>query len=145
VDLLQVETVELDVEEKTAIDAIRLAGDLLVNAKKAKPEYVDAMVKGYTDIGPYIVIAPGIAIPHGRPEAGALQTGLSIIRLTTPIEFGHESNDPVKLVCALVGLDKSSHLEMLRQISKVLGNKEKLQTILTTEDKLEVVRLFNNT
>ncbi|WP_028777187.1 PTS sugar transporter subunit IIA [Shimazuella kribbensis] len=144
-ELLQLETVELDVEGKNAINAIRLAGDLLVNAKKAKPDYVDAMVKGYTDIGPYIVIAPGIAIPHARPEEGALQTGLSIIRLTTSIAFGHESNDPVKLVCALVGIDKSSHLEMLRQISKVFGNKEKLHTILTTEDKLEVVHLFNNT
>lgn len=143
-DLLQLETVELDRVAKDAIDAIRLAGDLLVQANKVTSEYVDAMVKNYIEIGPYIVIAPNIAIPHARPENGVQETGISLLRLSDPIEFGHESNDPVKLICAIAGTDQSSHLEMLKGISQVLGNKAKLETILKTNEKKDIVELFRS-
>ncbi|MXQ52542.1 PTS sugar transporter subunit IIA [Shimazuella alba] len=141
-DFLQVEAIELNGQAETAVDAIWLAGDLLVQVKKVKPTYVEAMIKNFTDIGPYIVIGPGIAIPHARPEDGAVIPGLSMFRLSTPVSFGHASNDPVSLVCALAGVDETSHLMMLKQISQVLSNKDKLNIIKTTNDVEEVVRLF---
>jgi mannitol/fructose-specific phosphotransferase system IIA component (Ntr-type) len=143
-EFLQLEAVELDKEAKDAVDAIRLAGDLLVQTNKVNAEYVDAMVKNYRDIGPYIVIAPSIAIPHARPENGVQKTGISLLRLSDPIEFGHESNDPVKLVCAIAATDQSSHLEMLKKISQVLGNKAKLEAIMNSKDKKDIVALFQS-
>lgn len=143
-NLLQLETVDLDRKAENAIDAIRLAGNLLVHANKVTFEYVDAMVRNYTDIGPYIVIAPNIAIPHARPEDGVQQTGISLLRLSDSIEFGHESNDPVKLICAIAGTDQTSHLEMLKRISQVLGNREKLEMIMRANDKKDIVELFRS-
>lgn len=122
--------IELDVKAENAEDAIRLAGQLLVNEGLAEERYIDAMVKGFQDVGPYIVVAPYIAFPHARPEFGAKQKGVSIIRLSEPVMFGHPTNDPITLVCALCGTDSSSHIEMLQSLASVLRDQEKLSVIM---------------
>lgn len=54
-------------------EAIRIGGNLLVNDGKATPEYASAMIDAVQEFGPYIVIAPGIAMPHARPEDAPFQ------------------------------------------------------------------------
>ncbi|REB08770.1 PTS sugar transporter subunit IIA [Sporosarcina sp. BI001-red] len=125
--------VELNVEAKDAEDAIRKAGQLLVNEGLAEARYIDAMVKGFQDIGPYIVVAPNIAFPHARPEAGVIEKGVSIIRLSEPVKFGHPTNDPITLVCALCGVDSKSHIEMLQALATLLRDEDKLKTIMNPE------------
>ena len=44
--------------------AVRLAGDALVNSGATAPAYTDEMVATVEQLGPYIVIAPGIALAH---------------------------------------------------------------------------------
>ena len=52
-------------------DAVRAAGRMLLDCGAVEERYIEAMVETAKDLGPYIVIAPGIAIPHARPEDGA--------------------------------------------------------------------------
>ncbi|HLR69347.1 MAG TPA: PTS sugar transporter subunit IIA [Virgibacillus sp.] len=140
--LLKEEAVLLDVEAKNAVDAIRISGDLLVKAGYATEGYTDAMIEGYQNVGPYIVIAPGIAIPHSRPEKGAVETGFSLIRLKEPIEFGHDKNDPVKLVCAITGVGNNGHIEMLQKIAVILGDPEKYKQIIEANDFNEISKII---
>jgi ascorbate PTS system EIIA or EIIAB component len=135
--------IRLDVEATTPEEAIRQAGALLVADNKVEERYIDAMVKGFNDVGPYIVLAPLIAIPHARPEHGVLEQGVSLVRLKTPVVFGHPTNDPVQIVCAICGTDSTSHIGMLQSLAAVLGNKEKLETILTTKNKEEIISITN--
>ena len=62
-------------------EAIAIGGDLLVSAGKATESFTKRMISAVEEFGPYMVIAPGIAIPHARPEDGALAVGLSLITL----------------------------------------------------------------
>lgn len=140
--LLKKEAVLLDVEIDNPIEAIKLSGNLLVKSGYATEAYVDAMIQGYEDIGPYIVIAPGIAIPHSRPENGALKKGFSLLRLKRPIEFGHKKNDPVQLICAISGVGSTGHIEMLQEIAKILGDKEKLNKILIAESFDDISKII---
>ena len=140
--LLKEKAVELDVELENAVDAIRLSGELLVETGCATQEYTEAMIEGYERVGPYIVIAPGIAIPHSRPDNGALQSGFSLIRLKQPISFGHEKNDPVKLVCAISGIGDNGHIEMLQKIAMVLGDKDKFNKIMHAKDYDELSKII---
>ncbi len=135
--------ISLDVEAATPEEAIRIAGALLVADNKVEERYVDAMVKGLKDVGPYIVIAPLIAVPHARPEHGVLQQGVSLVRLKTPVVFGHPTNDPVQIVCALCGTDSTSHIGMLQSLAAILGNKEKLEVILSTKDIKDIISITN--
>ncbi len=43
----------------------------------------------------HIVIAPGIALPHARPEDGVIDSTVAVVRLAEPVNFGNEDNDPV--------------------------------------------------
>lgn len=104
--------------------AIRLAGDGLVAAGVTTADYTDQMIAAVEEHGPYIVIAPGIALAHARPADSVLKGGLSWVSLATPVEFGHASNDPVTLVIGLAALDHTAHIEVLKAVAGVLSNKE---------------------
>lgn len=122
--------------------AIRLAGSMLVNSRKVEQSYVEAMVGAYKELGPYIVIAPMIAVPHARPDQGVNEQCMSILRLKEPMVFGHPTNDPVQLVCAIGGVDKSVHIRMLRVLSEILGDEEKLELMMKAESYKQLIQAF---
>lgn len=51
-------------------EAVKIGVDLLVAADVVEPRYYRAILDGVAQHGPYFVIAPGLAMPHGRPEEG---------------------------------------------------------------------------
>lgn len=77
-ELLTEKTIKLNVEAKDWEEAVRKGGAILVENDLAEPRYVDAMVKLVKENGPYIVIAPDIAMPHARPEDGVKQACMSL-------------------------------------------------------------------
>ncbi len=62
-DSIRVGAIALDREH-----AIAMAGDLLVAGGRATPDYTGQMIDALVEHGPYTVIAPGIALVHGRPS-----------------------------------------------------------------------------
>jgi PTS system ascorbate-specific IIA component len=124
-------------------NAIRLSGDGLVAGGATTDDYTDQMIAAVEEHGPYIVIAPGIALAHARPSEAVLHGGLSWVSLATPVEFGHPKNDPVTLVIGLAATDHTTHIEVLKAMAGVLSNKavrarleaattdEEVRTILT--------------
>lgn len=102
--------------------AIRLAGEGLQNSGFTTAAYTDEMIATVEKMGPYIVIAPGLALAHSRPSAAVLHTGLSWVRLSTPVPFGNKANDPVSLVIGLAGRDENEHLQVMSAIAKALSN-----------------------
>jgi len=124
-ELLDQDAVELDVEVDGWESAVRHAGGLLERSGVADPRYTQAMVDSVVEKGPYIVVAPGFAFAHARPSDAVNRTGMSWVRLATPVEFGHAKNDPVSLVVALAAKDSSAHLDAMAQLAKVLGDSER--------------------
>lgn len=137
-------SVRLDVPATDVTHAIRTAGDLLVRGGHATSSYVDAMVQGFQELGPYIVIAPGVAMPHARPEAGARGTALAVLRLARPVTFGHPQNDPVRVVIPIVAVDPGAHIELLRALSSTLVRPGAMDTLLASDDPEEITALFTS-
>ncbi|MCK5054936.1 MAG: PTS sugar transporter subunit IIA [Anaerolineales bacterium] len=125
-------------------DAIRYAGQLLVDASAAEPRYVEAMIKTCEELGAYIVIAPGISLPHARPEDGALKNGFAAITLSSPVNFGHPDNDPVSIVVAFSAVDSTSHLESLSILAKLLSRNGFLESATNAQDDEALIRIFTN-
>jgi len=124
-------------------DAIRKSGELLVRAGAAEPKYIDAMIKFCEEHQAYIVIAPGIAIPHARPEDGMKKVGFSLITLEKPVKFGNPVNDPVDLVIALGAPDNKSHIKALAQLAEMLANEKILKGLRNAKTKKEVLKIVN--
>ncbi|NPV69080.1 MAG: PRD domain-containing protein [Firmicutes bacterium] len=116
----------LDAPCGTRVEAVRIAGTLLVEAGLALPMYVDRMVELLETLGPYIVVAPGVALPHARPEDDVSGVGMSMVRLKEPVAFGSVVNDPVDLVFALCSVDLVSHLKALTELAAVVNSPAKL-------------------
>ena len=114
-------------------EAIAIGGDLLVSAGKATESFTKRMISAVEEFGPYMVIAPGIAIPHARPEDGALAVGLSLITLDTPVNFGSPENDPVSLVICLCSTDSESHLDALARLVSRFSKTNVMSTGFSTQ------------
>lgn len=121
-DLLDESLVLLDVEASDWEDAIRKAAQPLVDNKKVTPSYVDDIIKGVNELGPYIVITEHVALPHARPESGALESAVGIVTLKEPVEFGSADNDPVKYLFPLSAKDNDSHLGALQSLVELLSD-----------------------
>ncbi|EKP95160.1 PTS sugar transporter subunit IIA [Thermaerobacter subterraneus] len=128
-DLLAPQLVRLGVRAGDWRQAVMEAGRLLVAGGIAMPRYVEAMIRTVESLGPYMVIAPGIAMPHARPEDGVSRTGLAFVRLDVPVAFGHGANDPVDLVIPLAAVDHDAHVMAMAQLAEQLAKAETLRRV----------------
>jgi PTS system ascorbate-specific IIA component len=134
-------SVSVAVEATDREAAIRASGELLVASGRVTPEYIEQMIAAVAEFGPYIVIAPGIALAHARPSEAVLSTGLSLAVLAEPVEFGSH-NDPVRLVFALAAKDHDGHLEVLAALAERLTNEDFVNSLLNASTNDELGRLL---
>ena len=124
-------------------EAVRISGKNMVEDGVMEPRFVDEMINAVIELGPYIALAPGIAIAHARPENGALKIGVSLAVFDTPINF-NSVNDPIDLVFTLVATDHSSHIEVLSELAEFLCNEDYIQGIRNAKSIDEVYDYFVN-
>jgi PTS system ascorbate-specific IIA component len=122
-------------------DAIRLAGDALVDSGCTTAEYTEAMIRMVDDHGPYIVIAPGLALAHARPGPEVRCDGLSVVTLAEPVEFGHAHNDPVRVVIGLAGVAADGHLEAVAELANAFNDAAAIPALAaaTTRDAVRQI------
>jgi len=120
--LLSKDHIALDVKCSDWRDAVRASGEVLVSQGYCEQRYIDAVIHNIEDIGPYIVISKGFALPHESADKGALKLGMNLIRLIEPVPFGAEELDPVRYVCMLSAVDNITHLRALFDLMSCLKN-----------------------
>lgn len=140
-DLIRKETIALGLEVDDWQDAVRKAGQLLINDGSITEEYIDGAIENVKELGPYIVITKGIALPHATNKVGVNKTAMSLITLKNPVNFGNKNNDPVDTVFMLATTDSTSHLGALQDLSEFLGDEEFLN-ILRHDTTIEKILAF---
>jgi PTS system ascorbate-specific IIA component len=123
----------------TREQAIIFSGELLVQSGRASADYIFSMLKAVEDYGPYIVIAPGIALAHGKPGNDVFETGLSLLLLREPVEFKHLQNDPVALVFGLAAKDHDSHISLMASLAEFLSDEKNIESLIGAPD-LDAIR-----
>ena len=122
--------------------AVRAAAQLLSGAGVVSESYVERCVEIVREHGPYIVVAPGIALAHARPEDGAFALGLSAVSLAAPVRFGHSTNDPVDVVLAFSSPDRDAHVGLVAALARALtaGLADRLRAAPTDAAATELLR-----
>ena len=105
----------------------------MVDAGFTEPTYTEAMIDVVRDMGPYIVLAPGLAMPHARPEMGSKQVGAALVTLEKPIDFGSPENDPVSVAIFLCAPNKDEHIQLLTDIATLFEDEEFLDAAVNFE------------
>ena len=144
VKMISKSTIALNVDAHNWEEAVKIAGNLLVETGSVEQRYVEAMVESVKQLGPYVVIAPGVAMPHARPEDGVHEPCMSLVTLKAPVAFGNKSNDPVKIIFSFGTVDKKKHIEALTKLARIIGDKEKLDILKnarTVEAVEEIIRM----
>lgn len=141
--MLTEDTIALGVQARDWQQAVREAGKLLVRSGAVEPRYIEGMIQMVKDIGPYIVIAPGVALPHARPEDGVKRPCMSLVTLDPPVRFGNEYNDPVTLVVAFGTPDKEGHIEALAELARLIGDAKVLARMKEASSSEELLLLVH--
>jgi len=122
--------------------AVRLAADALVASGAARPGYASEMIRMIEEHGPYVVIAPGLALAHARPGPEVLADGLAIVTLAHPVAFGHPHNDPVRVVLGLAIKTPDEHLAAVAGIANVFNDSTAIDDIAAATTTAEVQRIM---
>ena len=122
--------------------AVRAAGTALVASGAALPDYSDEMIRMIDEHGPYVVIAPGLALAHARPGSSVLTDGLAIVTLATPIAFGHPHNDPVSVVLGLAIASIEDHLESIAALANVFNDASSIPALAAAPDAAAVIAIM---
>lgn len=101
--------------------AIKLGTDLLEKSGAIEPRYYDNIISKIEEMGPYIILAPGLAMPHARPEEGVIKTSFALVTLAEPVYFDGE-DEPVSVFITLAGSDSDQHMQGLMEITQVLDD-----------------------
>lgn len=133
------------VEERVADwqQALALCAEPLLAAGTIDEAYVPAIVAQHQQLGPYYVLAPGLAMPHARPEDGARGLGLSLLKLRHGVAFGSEEHDPVDLLIMLAAPDKHSHIAMISSLAELFSSDEDLQQLHAAATVEEIKNIIN--
>lgn len=122
-------------------EALALCARPLLQADIISPEYVTAIVQQHQRLGPYYVLAPGLAMPHARPEEGAKELGLSLLKLQEGVFFGSEDGDPVDLIIMLAAPDKHSHIELIAALAELFTSEDDMAELhqATTVQEIKTI------
>ena len=140
---LTADAIELRADAADWRAAVAIAGEVLARTGAATSAYGAEMVRMIEEHGPYVVIAPGLALAHARPGPEVLADGLAIVILAEPVTFGHPHNDPVNVVLGLAIATADEHLAAVAALANVFNDSSAiidLAAATTADEVLEIMR-----
>lgn len=136
------EAVALGVEASDWRAAVRAAGSVLAAAGFTAPQYADEMIRMIEEHGPYVVIAPGLALAHARPGPTVLRDGIAVVTLADPVDFGHPYNDPVSVIVALAVVSSEAQIALVAELANVFNDSTAITDLAAATSLDEVSRIL---
>lgn len=121
--------------------AIETAAQPLIKNGKIKYGYVENIIKNIKELGPYIILLPGVAMPHARPDENVIESSLSLLKINKGVSFSEDTED-VKLMFVLAAKDSNSHIDIIEQLTELLGDDEKIEKLMNAKTVEEVENLI---
>jgi PTS system ascorbate-specific IIA component len=129
-------------------ESIRRSCTSLVNAGIVGEGYAEEIIQCVRTHGPYIVLMPGIALPHSAENsANARGTAIAFMKVKKPVSF--DDSDPEKTASVfftLAATDTEQHLKNMRALFKMLTNEDlcaDLQKVDSEGDLLALDRKYS--
>ncbi|MBA2558599.1 MAG: PTS sugar transporter subunit IIA [Propionibacteriales bacterium] len=136
--LLEPRAIQLDAAAGGAEEAIRIAGQRLVDIGAVEPSYVDAMLERERSVS--TVMGEGVAIPHGTNESkgAVLRNALSFIRFPDGVDWNGKHVE-IAIGIAAQGND---HVGILSKLATILVDPDSAAELRSAIDPEQVVGLL---
>jgi mannitol PTS system EIIA component len=137
--LLPREGIRLGLQASDRFDAVRRAGDVLVEIGAVEPPYVDAMLERERSIS--TSMGEGFAIPHGTDESRRWirETMLSFLQFPDGVAW----DDDEVIVCVGIAAVGDEHVGVLANLARVLVVPEQAARLRSAEQIEDVLSLLN--
>lgn len=120
-------------------EAIRRASEPLLQKGKINESYVDSMIKIIQEKGPYMIAAPGIALPHATPKDGVFDVGMSLLIIKEPVYLLEEKDQKVNILIVLAPKNQESHLRAMSELNSLLSCQEKIKDLKECTSREQVL------
>ncbi|GGI44561.1 mannitol-specific phosphotransferase enzyme IIA component [Paenibacillus marchantiophytorum] len=139
--ILSTNKIRLNAKPKDKFEAIRMAGQLLVDAGHASTAYIDKMLEREQTLSTYM--GNGLAIPHGTQDSKSLiiSTGLSIVQIPDGVDFGEGELATLVIGIAAAG---NEHLDILTNVAMICSEDENVEMIMKATTPEEMVSIFES-
>ena len=119
-------------------EAIRQAGQLLIDGGYVSTEYIDAMLERETIVSTFI--GNGVAIPHGVGRSKGLikKSGLVVLQYPEGIDY---NGNTCYLVIGISGKN-NDHIKILSNIAEQIGDIDKAKILWKTKDASMIYKTF---
>lgn len=128
-------------EVKDWKEAINIVGKLMVKKNKIKEGYIKNIIENVEELGPYIIIAPGIALPHARPSENVLENALALLKINTGVKFT-KNGENIYLIFCLAAKDSNSHIDIIEQLTLILNDDDKIEKLKTIKSLEEIEKIL---
>lgn len=144
-DLLKEELIQQVDSVSNWQDAVRLAAQPLLAHGYIEESYIQAMIASIKETGPYIVLAPKVAVPHASPDAGVHQLGISLLQVKEPVDFSedHDDDKKVQLIFVLAAVDSTAHLRALQELALILDDEEAIDSLIAASDPRKILAIID--
>ncbi len=136
--LLELRGIQLDAAASGAEEAIRIAGQRLVDIGAVEPSYVDAMLARERSVS--TVMGEGVAIPHGTNESkgAVLRNALTFTRFPAGVDWNG------KQVSIAIGIaaQGNDHVGILSKLATILVDGESAAQLRNADDPQQVLDLL---
>ena len=139
--LVKNDSIKVKQKDETWEDAVRITFRPLLEKGVIKEEYIDSVIERTHELGPYYILAPGLAMPHERPEKGVLKDGFSFITLEKPVVFPDGQDVDILLGFSATSSEVHSN-ESIPQIVMLFDDEAIFEKIRKAESTDEIIELL---
>jgi PTS system mannitol-specific IIA component len=138
-DILTLSQIKVPGTATSRDEAIREAGQMLVDAGAVSPAYVDAMFEREKSVTTFV--GNYLAIPHGTNEAKdtIFKSALSVIRYESPLDWG---GNEVRFAIGIAGFN-NTHLQILSKVAIVFSDTDEVDRLIAAQSAEEIYEILN--
>ncbi|ASU23627.1 PTS mannitol transporter subunit IICBA [Vibrio qinghaiensis] len=139
---IQKENIHLGLHAANKEEAIRFAGNKLVELGYAEPEYVDAMFEREKMVSTYL--GESIAVPHGTVAAKdrVIKTGIVICQYPAGVQFTDDQDGVAKLVIGIAAKN-DEHIQVITTITNALDEPDAIEKLTSTTDVSDILAILS--
>ena len=138
-DVLTLSQIKVPGTARSKDDAIREAGEILVNVGAVMPAYIDSMFEREKSVSTYM--GNYLAIPHGTNESkeSIKRSALSVIRYDEPVDW---DGNEVRFALGIAGY-QGGHMDILSRIAIIFSETDEVEKLLAARSSEELFDLLN--
>lgn len=122
-------------------DAVRAACQPLVEDGTVDKSYPEIIIGKVEELGPYIVIAPDICIPHAERGRGVNDTAMCFMKTEKPVRFSEDGEHDARIFVVLAAVDDEVHIQNLMALSETLSDEALVAKLLEAKTPEDLEKL----